>query len=150
MSGICVKSPITQLGPDPVNRDGMTWRHPQATPGERAAPNERRRIVAPAQQIVVLGDSLARRVQVLLCGMETPPLRSYARAFHDLHARVAERYNVSLVPFLLEGVALRGDLNYDGIQPNAAGAKRVAENVWPYLDRLLAGLTAKVEGLRYD
>jgi acyl-CoA thioesterase-1 len=86
----------------------------------------------------------ARSVHVLLCGMETPPLHgwTYTTAFHDVFPRLASRYNITLVPFLLDGVAFRGDLNYDGIHPNAAGAKMVAENVWPYLDRLLAGLNA--------
>jgi len=86
----------------------------------------------------------ARGVHVLLCGMATPPLHgwNYTMAFHDLFPRLAARYNLPLVPFLLEGVAFRGDLNHDGIHPNAAGAKMVAENVWPYLDRLLAGLNA--------
>jgi acyl-CoA thioesterase-1 len=87
----------------------------------------------------------ARGIHVLLCGMETPPLRgwNYTSAFHDVYPRLAARYNVPLVPFLLEGVAFRGDLNYDGIHPNAAGAKMVAENIWPYLDRLLAGLKSR-------
>lgn len=87
----------------------------------------------------------ARAAQVLLCGMETPPLRgwNYTQAFHDVYPRLAARYNVPLVPFLLEGVAFRGDLNHDGIHPNAAGAKMVAENVWPYLERLLPGLKAR-------
>lgn len=87
----------------------------------------------------------ARGTQVLLCGMETPPLRgwSYTMAFHEIFPRLATRYKVPLVPFLLEGVALRGDLNYDGIHPNAAGAKMVAENVWSYLDRIVAGLRTR-------
>jgi acyl-CoA thioesterase-1 len=46
-------------------------------------------------------------LQVLLCGMETPPLRGwpYTRAFHDIYRRLAARDGVPLVPFLLEGVA---------------------------------------------
>jgi acyl-CoA thioesterase I len=87
----------------------------------------------------------ARDVRVLLCGMETPPLRgwSYSHAFHDIYPRLAARHTVSLVPFLLEGVAFRGDLNHDGIHPNTAGAKMIAENVWPHLERLLAGLKTR-------
>ena len=82
----------------------------------------------------------ARGIRVLLCGMETPPLRSFAYtlAFHDLFPRVARRYNVPLVPFLLSGVAFNPDMNGpDGIHPNAAGARRIADNVWPYLEPLL-------------
>jgi acyl-CoA thioesterase-1 len=79
-------------------------------------------------------------VRVLLCGMETPPLRSlsYSVAFHDVFPRVARRYNIPLLPFLLTGVALIPEMNGpDGIHPNAAGARRIADNVWPYLEPLL-------------
>jgi acyl-CoA thioesterase I len=82
----------------------------------------------------------ARRIRVLLCGMETPPLRgfSYALAFHEVFPRTARRYNIPLVPFLLTGVAFIPELNGpDGIHPNAAGARRIAENVWPFLEPML-------------
>jgi acyl-CoA thioesterase-1 len=93
----------------------------------------------------MIGGAQARGIQVLLCGMETPPLRGwrYTRAFHDIYPRLSARYKIPLIPFLLDGVAFRGDLNHDGIHPNAAGAKMVAENVWPYLDRVLAGLKTR-------
>ena len=46
---------------------------------------------------------------------------------------LAARYGVPLVPFLLAGVALNPEMNgSDGIHPNAAGAQRVAETVWPH------------------
>lgn len=82
----------------------------------------------------------SKSVRVLLCGMETPPLRSwdYSVEFHRLFPRLAARYELRLVPFLLAGVALNPDFNgSDGIHPNAAGAERIAENVWPYLEPML-------------
>ena len=82
----------------------------------------------------------ARRIRVLLCGMEAPPLRSweYSVEFHRVFPRLAARYHVPLVPFLLAGVALNPDLNgSDGIHPNAAGATRIADTVWSYLEPLL-------------
>jgi acyl-CoA thioesterase I len=82
----------------------------------------------------------ARGIRVLLCGMETPPWRSwdYSVEFHRLFPRLAAKYDVPLVPFLLAGVALNPDLNgSDGIHPNAAGAQRIADTVWPYLEPLL-------------
>jgi acyl-CoA thioesterase-1 len=81
-----------------------------------------------------------RGIAVVLCGMETPPLRglAYALAFHEVFPRLARRYNVPLVPFLLTGVALVPAMNGpDGVHPNAAGARRVADNVWVYLEPLL-------------
>jgi acyl-CoA thioesterase-1 len=84
----------------------------------------------------------SRGVRVLLCGMETPPLHSwdYSVEFHRIYPRLAARFSVPLVPFLLAGVALNPDLNgSDGIHPNAAGAQRIADTVWPYLEPLLRG-----------
>jgi acyl-CoA thioesterase I len=88
-------------------------------------------IVAAARQ---------RNVRVLLCGMKTPPGHGldYSVAFHFVFPHVAQQSDVPLVPFLLAGVALDPDLNgADGVHPNAAGAQRVADTVWPYLERLL-------------
>ena len=82
----------------------------------------------------------SKGVRVLLCGMEAPPLRSwdYSLEFHRLFPRLAGKYQLSLVPFLLAGVALNPELNGpDGIHPNAAGAERIAATVWPYLEPLL-------------
>lgn len=82
----------------------------------------------------------ARNIKVLLCGMLTPPSYgwNYMLAFQGLFPRLAQKYKVPLVPFLLDGVALRAEMNSpDGIHPNAAGAKRIADTVWPYLEPLL-------------
>jgi acyl-CoA thioesterase I len=78
----------------------------------------------------------SRGARVLLCGMETPPLHGwdYTVDFHQVFPRLARKYDLPLVPFLLEGVVLNPDLNGDDeIHPNAAGAERIAETVWPYL-----------------
>jgi acyl-CoA thioesterase-1 len=72
--------------------------------------------------------------------METPPLNglNYSVDFHRLFPRLADRYGVPLVPFLLAGVALNPDLNGDDdIHPNAAGARKIAETVWPYLEPMV-------------
>jgi acyl-CoA thioesterase-1 len=88
----------------------------------------------------------ARSADVLLCGMETPPLNglSYSLQFHAVYPRVASRYQIPLVPFLLAGVALNPDLNGDDeIHPNAAGARVIAATVWPYLDPLVAAASVR-------
>jgi acyl-CoA thioesterase-1 len=42
------------------------------------------------------------------------------------------------MPFLLDGVAVDPQLNQpDGIHPNAAGHRVIAERVWPFLLPLL-------------
>jgi acyl-CoA thioesterase I len=79
----------------------------------------------------------ARGIRVVLAGMEAPPNygREYIVSFHKVYASLAARYHVALVPFLLEGVAGVDALNQpDGIHPTAAGARRVADNVWSVLE----------------
>ena len=81
-----------------------------------------------------------RQIRVLLCGMETPPTHGwqYTVDFHRIYPELAQHYNVPLMPFLLAGVVGRPELNMDdGWHPNAAGARRIAENMWPYLEPLL-------------
>lgn len=76
---------------------------------------------------------LARRFRVLLCGLRAPPWRpAYSAAFDAVFSAVAYRHGVPLVPFLLEGVALRPDLNLpDRIHPNARGVEVIARHLAP-------------------
>jgi acyl-CoA thioesterase-1 len=90
----------------------------------------------------------SRGVRVVLCGMETPPFNGfeYSASFHRMFLRLADEFDVPLVPFLLAGVALMPDMNGpDLIHPNEAGAWRIAETVWPYLQRLLRESAAEVD-----
>jgi acyl-CoA thioesterase-1 len=82
----------------------------------------------------------ARRVTVVLAGMEAPPNlgRAYTSAFRQVYRDLAAEYRVALIPFLLEGVAGRPSLNQaDLIHPNAAGARKMADLVGPYVERAL-------------
>lgn len=74
---------------------------------------------------------------ILLAGMQIFPnmgpqyIEQFKRAFPD----VAEAKDVELIPFLLEGVGGEEELNQsDGIHPNEAGHKIVAETVWKHLE----------------
>ena len=80
--------------------------------------------------------------RVLLAGMRLPPNygAAYTREFAEAFPSVARRASVPLLPFLLEGVAGVPALNQaDGIHPNAAGQRVVADNVWRALKPLLQG-----------
>jgi acyl-CoA thioesterase I len=82
----------------------------------------------------------ARRIRVILAGMEAPPNygRDYIVAFHEVYPALAQEYKVPLLPFLLEGVAGSQTLNQpDGIHPTAEGAVIVANHVWAVLKPLL-------------
>ena len=79
----------------------------------------------------------ARRVTVILAGMEAPPNmgQNHTVAFRQVYRDLAADYRVALVPFLLAGVAGDPALNQpDGIHPNAAGARKVADLLWPYVE----------------
>ena len=72
--------------------------------------------------------------------METWPAHGwqYTIDFHRLFPRLAEKHQVPLVPFLLTGVVLDPHLNGpDGVHPNAQGAQRIADTIWPYLAPML-------------
>jgi acyl-CoA thioesterase-1 len=82
----------------------------------------------------------ARRIRVVLAGMESPPNwgRDYNVSFHRVYTALAAKYRIPLVPFLLQGVAGSDTLNQpDGIHPTAAGARIVADNVWAVLKPVL-------------
>lgn len=79
--------------------------------------------------------------QVVLAGMRLPENYGpdYRARFETMYARIARQERVALLPFLLEEVALRPELNQnDGIHPNAEGTRRVAGRVWSTLEPILA------------
>ena len=84
--------------------------------------------------------SQASGAQVALLGIDIPPNygQAYRDAFRQVFSDLAERYEVPLVPFLLEDVALNdGLMQEDGIHPTAEAQPRVLDNVWPVLSPLL-------------
>lgn len=88
----------------------------------------------------IIGAAQQRKIRVLLCGMETPPTHGldYSVAFHAIFPGLAQQYQTGLVPFLLDGVILPPELlGSDGVHPNAAGAERIADTVWQYLEPML-------------
>ncbi len=81
--------------------------------------------------------------KVLLVGMQVPPNygKRYSTDFSSLFQQVAKQQRISLVPFLLEGVANRPDAHdwfqNDGLHPLAKGHPLMLNNVWPILKTLL-------------
>ena len=79
-------------------------------------------------------------IPIVLAGMIAPPNmgQTYIDAFANIYPTLAKKYDLTLIPFFLEGVAGDPDLNLlDRIHPNAEGQKIVANTVWKYLEPLL-------------
>lgn len=78
--------------------------------------------------------------RVLLLGLKMPPNYGpeFTEAFQRLYAELAEELHVAFVPFMLEGVAGKPELNQgDGIHPTGEGQRIIAENVLPALRALV-------------
>ncbi len=89
---------------------------------------------------LVIDMALEARVKVLLVGMKMPINygEPYRTQFQDLFKKLAGKFKLELVPFLLEGVGGRPELNLtDGIHPNPAGHKVMAKTVLKRLVPLL-------------
>ncbi|HEY9443656.1 MAG TPA: GDSL-type esterase/lipase family protein, partial [Gemmatimonadales bacterium] len=79
---------------------------------------------------------------IVLVGMRAPPNMGpdYVRRFRAAFPALAEKNEVPLVPFLLDGVAGRPSLNQgDMIHPTAQGQRIMAETVWRVVGPVLRG-----------
>ncbi|MCA1633693.1 MAG: arylesterase [Acidobacteria bacterium] len=82
----------------------------------------------------------ARGAQVLLAGMYTTTNAgdAYLKEIDEVFKSLADDHDLPLIPFFLENVAGKRDLNLDdGVHPNAEGTKIVADTVYKYLKPLL-------------
>ena len=78
--------------------------------------------------------------KLVFAGMEIPPNmgQAYTTEFRNIYTELAAKNNMTLIPFLLEGVGGEPELNQaDGIHPNEEGSLIVAKNVWKQLEKLL-------------
>jgi len=89
----------------------------------------------------IIRKAKAKNLKVLLCGMLAPPTmgaeyqRDFTMAFPDL----ATEHKVEVLPFLLENVAMKKELNQaDSIHPNAEGEKIMTDNIYKALKPMLS------------
>ncbi len=88
----------------------------------------------------IIDKARERNIVVILAGMEAPPNfgQEYATQFRQAFRDVALSKRVLFLPFLLNNVAGRPELNQgDGIHPNQQGTQIVADSVWTVLEPLL-------------
>jgi acyl-CoA thioesterase-1 len=63
----------------------------------------------------------------------------YASAFDAIYPRLAEKHQVALYPFFLDGVAAdKALLLEDGMHPNEAGIERMVERAKPAVEQAIA------------
>jgi acyl-CoA thioesterase-1 len=85
----------------------------------------------------VIEKSRDRGITVILAGMKVPTNMGepYRSEFERIFPRLAKKYNVKLIPFLLEGVGGQPEYNLpDGIHPNRKGYERIAGTVLKVLE----------------
>ena len=78
--------------------------------------------------------------QIVIAGMMVPPNmgKDYATEFSYVFNELATENDAILIPFLLDGVGGKPELNLpDGIHPNIEGHKIVAKNVYNALKEML-------------
>ncbi|MGE6513076.1 arylesterase [Vreelandella aquamarina] len=106
--------------------------------------NDGLRGLPPAQMRTNLATMIEQSQQagaeVLLLGIDIPPNygQAYRDAFTSVFHSLADEYDIPLVPFLLEDIALNKQLmQSDGIHPTAEAQPIILDNVWPELEPML-------------
>ncbi len=95
---------------------------------------------AEANLAAALTAAQTAKTRCLLVGMKMPPNygTSYTKDFAAMYTRLAKRFKIPLLPFLLEGVAGRATLNLaDGIHPNEKGHVLLADTVFKKIQEVL-------------
>ncbi len=86
---------------------------------------------------------LDRNIKVLLVGILAPPNmgEDYAAAFNPIYRQLAEKYDIPLYPFFLDGViTVDGMTIADGMHPNEQGVDVMVEKMLPIVERLIEDL----------
>jgi len=79
--------------------------------------------------------------KIVMAGMQIPPNMGpeYTTEFRTIFPELAEKNDLPLIPFLLEGVAGNPELNQaDGIHPTIDGHKIVSQNTWAVLKEIVS------------
>ena len=88
----------------------------------------------------IIEEAQRRDISVVLVGMDALPMHGwgYTVAFHRAYEDLASRYGIPLVPFVLMKIMTDASLmQSDRAHPNEAGARAIADLIWPYLEPLL-------------
>jgi len=73
-----------------------------------------------------------KNIEIILAGMIAPSTHgiSYKKKFDNIYASLAKKFDLNLIPFLLEGIALKPEFNQDdGMHPNEKGTLIVSDTL---------------------
>ena len=90
-----------------------------------------------------------RGLPILLAGMLAPPNlgKDYAARFNPIYPELAEKYNLILYPFFLDGVAANPKLNLgDGLHPTSEGVHEIVTRIMPDVETLIARTRKEANG----
>ncbi len=93
------------------------------------------------EQMITLSQQAGARV--VLAGMQMPPNYGalYTDEFSAMYPDLAGRFELPLVGFFMENVALDpAMMQADGIHPNEAGQPKLLDNIWPVLEPVIKDL----------
>lgn len=127
----------------------IEWSVPEGTKAVilELGANDALRGIAPEQTEQnldkMVSDLKNRGIAVLLVGMLAPPNMGseYAERFNGIYERIAEKHQVPLYPFFLDGVVTQADLQLDdGMHPNEKGVSVMVEKMLPTIEQFLKSL----------
>ena len=73
-----------------------------------------------------------KNIKIILAGMIAPEShgKEYRDKFNKIYSNLSDKYSLTFLPFLLEGVALKPELNLeDGMHPNPKGVQIISKNI---------------------
>ena len=80
----------------------------------------------------IIQTAMLKNIKIILAGMIAPTTYgvSYKKKFDNIYLNLANKYDLNLIPFLLEGVALKPELNQDdGMHPNEKGTLIISDTL---------------------
>jgi acyl-CoA thioesterase-1 len=81
-----------------------------------------------------------KNIKIIIAGMVAPTTHGteYKKDFDTIYPKLSKKYNLPLIPFLLEGVALDPSLNQqDGIHPNKEGTIVISKTLRKFIEKTI-------------
>jgi acyl-CoA thioesterase-1 len=81
-----------------------------------------------------------KNIKIIIAGMVAPTTHGaeYKKKFDAIYPKLSKKYNLTLIPFLLEGVALDPSLNQqDGIHPNKEGTIVISKTLRKFIEKTI-------------